>query len=97
MRGGQEVIVEPSPDADERAVRLCLLGPIVALIPHQRGRLILHASAVAVGGDAIAFLGGQGWGKSTIAAALHVPRLFCYLCPRPVNVQRFKWIRTARW
>ena len=72
VRGGQEVIVEPSPDADERAVRLCLLGPIVALILHQQGRLILHASAVAVGGNAIAFLGGQGWGKSTMAAALHV-------------------------
>jgi hypothetical protein len=72
VRGGQEVIVDPSPDADERAVRLCLLGPILALILHQRGRLILHASAVAVGDKAIVFLGGQGWGKSTLAAALHV-------------------------
>lgn len=72
VRGGQEVIVDPSPGADERTVRLCLLGPIAALLLHQRGRLILHASAVAVGGNAIAFMGGQGWGKSTIAAAFHV-------------------------
>ena len=34
--------------------------------------MILHASAVAVGGDAIALLGGLGRGKSTMAAALHV-------------------------
>jgi hypothetical protein len=72
VRGGREVIVDPNPGADERAVRLCLLGPIVALVLHQQGRLILHASAVALGDDAIAFLGGQGWGKSTLAAAFHV-------------------------
>jgi hypothetical protein len=72
VRAGQEVMVDPSPDADERVVRLCLLGPIVALILHQQGRLILHASAVAVDGKGVAFLGGQGWGKSTMAAALHV-------------------------
>jgi hypothetical protein len=71
VRGGQEVIVDPSPDADEQAVRLCLLGPILALLLHQRGQLILHASAVVVGGQSIIFLGGQGAGKSTIAAAFH--------------------------
>jgi hypothetical protein len=71
-RGGQEIIVDPRPEADERAIRLCLLGPGLAIILHQRQRLVLHASAVAVDGKAIVFLGGQGWGKSTLAAALHV-------------------------
>jgi hypothetical protein len=71
-RAGQEIIVDPISRADERSVRLCLLGPALALILHQRRRLVLHASAVAVGGQGIAFLGGQGWGKSTIAAALHL-------------------------
>jgi hypothetical protein len=71
-RGGQEIIVDPRPEADDRVVRLCLLGPALALILHQRQRLLLHASAVAVGDKAIVFLGGQGWGKSTLAAALHV-------------------------
>ena len=71
-RGGQEIIVDARPDADERVVRLCLLGPALALILHQRQRLVLHASAVTVGDKAIVFLGGQGWGKSTLAAALHV-------------------------
>ncbi|HEV8722568.1 MAG TPA: serine kinase [Candidatus Binatia bacterium] len=71
-RGGQEVTVDALPGTDERALRLCLLGPVLALILHQRRQLILHASAVSVGGKAVVFLGGQGWGKSTIAAALHL-------------------------
>jgi hypothetical protein len=71
-RKGQEIIVDPRMDADERVVRLCLLGPVLALILHQRQRLVLHASAIAAGDKAIVFLGGQGWGKSTLAAALHV-------------------------
>jgi hypothetical protein len=71
VRAGKEVIVDASPDADERTVRLCLLGPVAGLLLHQRGHLTLHASAVAVGGNAIAFMGGQAWGKSTLAAAFH--------------------------
>lgn len=71
-RGGQEIVVDPRPEADERVVRLCLLGPVLALILHQRQRLVLHASAVVAGDRAIVFLGGQGWGKSTLAAALHL-------------------------
>jgi hypothetical protein len=31
----------------------------------------LHASAVAIDDEAVLFLGGSGWGKSTMAAALH--------------------------
>jgi hypothetical protein len=69
--GGREVIIDPSSSADERTVRLCLLGPIVALLLHQRGQFILHASAIDLGGKAVTFLGGQGWGKSTLAAALY--------------------------
>jgi len=72
IREGQEVTIDLSPGADARAVRLCLLGPVAALILHQQGYLTLHASAVAVNGNGIAFVGGQGWGKSTLAAAFHL-------------------------
>ena len=71
VRGGREIIVDPVPEADEQALRLSLLGPALALILLQRGRLVLHGSAIAVSGSAVAFVGGNGWGKSTIAAALH--------------------------
>jgi len=71
VRSGREVIVDPKPGADERTVRLCLLGPVAGLFLHQRGWLTLHASAVAVEDSAIVFMGGQAWGKSTLAAAFN--------------------------
>jgi hypothetical protein len=71
VRNGREIIVEPEPDIEERVLRLFILGPTLALLLHQRGLMVLHASAVEIGGAAIAFLGGSGWGKSTTAAALY--------------------------
>jgi hypothetical protein len=71
VRAGREIIVEPRPGADEAAVRAALEGVVFGCVCHQRGRLVLHASAVAVNGSAVAFLGGKGRGKSTMAAALY--------------------------
>lgn len=71
VRGGREVIVDPAPNVEERLLRLSLLGPAMSLLLHQRGILVLHASVVAQRGAAVAFLGNNGWGKSTIAAALY--------------------------
>jgi len=71
VRAGREIVVEPSAKATEEALRAFLLGPVLAVALHQRGRLVLHASAVALDGGAVAFLGGSGWGKSTLAGALY--------------------------
>jgi hypothetical protein len=71
VRGGREIVIDPAPDVEDRVLRLSILGPALALLLHQRGLLVLHASVVARDGDAVAFLGHNGWGKSTIAAALH--------------------------
>ena len=71
VRGGREIIIDADPGVEERVLRLFILGPALALILHQRGRLILHASAAAIERAAAAFMGGPGWGKSTMAAALH--------------------------
>jgi hypothetical protein len=70
VRDGREITIEPYPGVDKRILRLALLGPVLALLLHQRGFLVLHASAVARGGSAVAFLGGKGAGKSTTAAVL---------------------------
>ncbi len=71
VRDGGEMIVDPAPGAEERVLRLTILGPILAVLLHQRGRFVLHASAVESRGSAVAFMGRSGWGKSTLAAALH--------------------------
>jgi len=70
IRGGREIVVEPLPRVDEAVVRLSLLGPALAVLLHQRGFLVLHASCVVMDG-AVAFLGDSKWGKSTTAAALY--------------------------
>jgi hypothetical protein len=71
VRGGREVVIDPSPGLDEKTLRLFVLGPVLAVLLRQRGHLLLHASAVAMAEEAVLFLGSAGQGKSTMAAALH--------------------------
>jgi hypothetical protein len=47
-----------------------LLGPVMGLVLRLRGRVCLHASALAANGHAFAIIGSPGAGKSTTAAAL---------------------------
>jgi hypothetical protein len=70
-RGGRELIVERARGVEERVLRLFVLGPSLGVLLHQRGILVLHASVVALRGGAVAFVGWNGSGKSTIAAALY--------------------------
>jgi hypothetical protein len=46
-----------------------LLGPVLGLLLRLRGITCLHASAVVLSGQAVAFVGAEGAGKSTTAAA----------------------------
>lgn len=71
VRDGCEITIDPLPDATDDYLRVFLLGGALGLLLHQRGRLVLHASAVGSCGGAVAFLGNSGEGKSTTAAALH--------------------------
>jgi HPr Serine kinase C-terminal domain len=71
VRGGREILIDPVPGVQERLLRLPLLGTILAVLLHQRAFLVLHASAVAIDGEAIIFLGNKGYGKSTMAAMLY--------------------------
>lgn len=56
------------PDA-RPLVELGLLGTVLAFWLERSGRPALHASAVEVGGRAVAFLAGHRSGKSSLAAA----------------------------
>jgi hypothetical protein len=71
IREGSEVVVDAPPNFDPTVLRAYILGTAMAFILRQRGLLVLHASCVARGDVAIAFLGGSGWGKSTLATAFH--------------------------
>jgi hypothetical protein len=68
---GREITVDLLPGADAEGVRTLLAGRVMAYLLRQRGYLPLHASAVAIDGKAILFLGASGSGKSTTAAAFH--------------------------
>ena len=71
ITGGHEILVEPVQNAHDRNIRLYLLGSAFGAIIHQRGLLPLHANAVEIEGQAFAFMGAQGEGKSTLAAWFH--------------------------
>lgn len=68
--GGREIAVDLDPAFDERLLALPLLGPVIAILLHRRGYLVLHGSAIAIDGEAAIFLGDKGAGKSTTAASL---------------------------
>ena len=48
-----------------------LLDQVIPRLLAGRGHLVVHASLVRFGTQAVAFLGRSGWGKSTLAALLH--------------------------
>jgi hypothetical protein len=68
---GHKIVIEPAPGIEEDILRPCILGPIFSVLLRQRGLLVLHASSVAINGEAVAFLGHSGWGKSTLANAFY--------------------------
>ena len=69
IRSGREITVDPSPGAPRGVVRAVVVGPAFNHLLHQRGFYVLHASTVSIGGDAVAFVGRSGDGKSTTASA----------------------------
>ena len=70
VRNGVEITADLNDDVDPDLARLPLQGAVLAELLRQRGYVVLHASAVVVGGQAVAFVGHKGFGKSTTAGAL---------------------------
>lgn len=58
------------PERFAEAARIDLLGRVMGTALHAGGDLVLHGSAVEVGGRGAAFLAPKFHGKSTLAAAL---------------------------
>jgi hypothetical protein len=70
LTGGRTLnyAMAPGAAAEDAAIFLSATG--FGILLQQRGRIVLHASAVRVGTDAVLFCGASGAGKSTLAAAL---------------------------
>jgi hypothetical protein len=64
-----EIMAHPTTPA--HTLRHLLLDQVLPRVVAQRGRPVLHASAVAVAGAAVAFAGPTGAGKSTLASWFH--------------------------
>jgi len=69
IRNGKRIVVDPVEGADGRIIELLVAGSGLGVLLHQRKRVTLHASAVAIGDGAVAFAGEKGMGKSTTATA----------------------------
>jgi hypothetical protein len=70
ISGGCEIVVEAVDGCPGGDLAIFLAGTVFGILLHQRGRFVLHASAVRVGARAVLFCGASGSGKSTLAAAL---------------------------
>ncbi|GAB3021942.1 phosphoenolpyruvate carboxykinase (ATP) [Natronobiforma cellulositropha] len=70
---GREVVFDPVSEEipTMKLFRRLIQNEMMGVLAHQRGLLVLHASAVAVDGRAAVFLGPRRAGKSTTAAAFH--------------------------
>lgn len=68
-RDGTEVWAEWSDPLTLEDTATYLLGPVMGFVMLLRGVVCLHASAIAIGDEAIALVGPAGSGKSTTAAA----------------------------
>lgn len=67
---GNEMIITPEPGVVDKTLQALATGHGLATILFQRGMLVLHASAVDMGGEVVAFVGAQGAGKTALAQAL---------------------------
>ena len=68
IQNGDKITIEKMPGASDRETIVFLWASAVAVLLHQRGRLIVHGSSIMQGDQAIIFSGPSGSGKSTIAS-----------------------------
>ena len=73
VEDGDRVTFDPvaADTTENKFVNRLFENEMLGLLLHQRGALVLHASAVSLDDEAAIFLGPRGAGKSTTAAAFH--------------------------
>lgn len=70
--GGEAQVVHcfPAPGVASDTIWHLYHNQVLPLVLSRQGKLVFHASAVEIGGVAVAFMGASGRGKSTLAASL---------------------------
>jgi len=68
---GKTIRCHPDPATPLETIRHLLLNPVIPRVLSNRGKTVLHASAVFYDKGAIAFLGETGSGKSTLSASFY--------------------------
>lgn len=66
---GQQVLGWAVPTVGPATVEHLYLNQVLPLALGRQGKLVLHASAIDLGGAGVAFIGESGRGKSTLAAS----------------------------
>lgn len=62
----------PVPGVEDATTQHLYLNQVLPLALSKQGRLVFHASAVEVAGEAVAFVAESGRGKSTLAASFSI-------------------------
>lgn len=68
ISGGAEVLLDPAPGAEDRILRMFVLGTVMGAVMMQRDHLVLHGNAIRIGDACAVVVGHSGAGKSTLAA-----------------------------
>lgn len=68
VSNGNQIVIDPTPSADEDSVRVFLLGSGLGALMLQRGYLVFHGTAIRIGNHSMICVGQSGAGKSTLAA-----------------------------
>jgi len=71
VKGGNRITVHLNGGVGREYVKLYVEGMMLAMLLHQRGMCVLHASVVEISGRTVALMGHLGAGKSSIAAGLY--------------------------
>ena len=66
---GRHAETWPEAGASREAIEHAYLNQVLPLALNRQGEVVVHASAVATGDGALAFVGESGRGKSTLAAS----------------------------
>lgn len=66
---GADIRCQAIPEMPLETIRHLFLDQVIPMVLSHQGKLVLHGSAVVIDGEAVAFLGVAGQGKSTLAAS----------------------------